>query len=45
MGCVSAVSTALKNCEGVGEIDIKAGEQDFTVHFDSKKIDAISTVG
>lgn len=31
---------ALKDAEGVGNIEIKAGEADFTVHFDSKKTKA-----
>ena len=38
MGCVTAVRGALANVPGVGKIDIKAGDPDFTVHFDSKKI-------
>ena len=30
--------SALKPVAGVGTIDIKAGDPDFTVHFDSKKV-------
>lgn len=29
---------ALAGVPGVGNIDIKAGDKDFTVHFDGKKI-------
>lgn len=31
--------SALEGAEGVGKIEIKAGDKDFTVHFDSKKTD------
>jgi len=30
----------LEGAEGVGKIDIKAGTDDFSVHFDSKKTSA-----
>lgn len=36
--------SALKDVEGVGNIDIKAGDKDFTVHFDSKKTKAETIV-
>lgn len=29
---------ALGKVDGIGEIAIKAGDKDFTVHYDSKKI-------
>jgi copper chaperone CopZ len=32
------VRGALSKVDGVGEIAIKAGDKDFTVHYDSKKI-------
>ncbi|MGK0155019.1 MAG: copper chaperone CopZ [Neolewinella sp.] len=32
--------SSLEGVEGVGKIDIAAGNADFTVHFDSKKIKA-----
>lgn len=32
--------SSLEGVEGVGLIDIKQGPDGFTVHFDSKKIDA-----
>tara|TARA_R110002094_G_scaffold96474_5_gene97643 strand:+ start:592 stop:750 length:159 start_codon:yes stop_codon:yes gene_type:complete len=34
------VRSSLKGIEGVGEIVIAPGPDGFTVHFDSKKIDA-----
>jgi hypothetical protein len=38
------VRGALANVPGVGTIDIKAGDPDFTVHFDSKKVTADAIV-
>ena len=29
--------SALKGVDGIGKIDIKPGDADFTVHYDSKK--------
>lgn len=29
---------ALAKVDGIGDIAIKAGDEDFTVHFDSKKV-------
>jgi len=33
------VRGALGNLDGIGRIDIKAGDPDFTVHYDSTKFD------
>ena len=30
--------SALKNVDGIGPIEIKAGDPDFTVRYDSKKL-------
>jgi len=38
------VRSALEGVEGVGNIDIKAGDKDFTVHFDSEKTKAETIV-
>lgn len=35
---------ALAKVEGIGEIAIKAGDKDFTVHFDSKKVQPAAIV-
>jgi len=32
------VRGALSKVDGIGEISIKAGDPDFTVHYDSKKV-------
>lgn len=36
--------SALGPVAGVGAIDIKAGDPDFTVHFDSKKVSQAAIV-
>jgi len=38
------VRGALSKVDGVGQIDIKAGDKDFTVHYDSKKINPADMV-
>ena len=38
MGCVTIVHGALDKVPGIGEIAIKAGDKDFTVHYDNTKI-------
>lgn len=38
------MSSALDGVEGVGKIEIKAGDKDFTVHFDSTKTKAETIV-
>ena len=35
---------ALSKVDGVGEIAIKAGDPDFTVHYDSKKVQPAAIV-
>ena len=32
------MSRALKGVDGIGKVDIKAGPDGFTVHYDSKKV-------
>ncbi|MBL8735049.1 MAG: hypothetical protein JNL12_01350 [Planctomycetes bacterium] len=38
--CVAGVRKHLANVAGVGEVDYVEGAKDFTIHFDSKLIDA-----
>ncbi len=38
--CVAGVRKHLANVAGVGAVDYVEGAKDFTVHFDSKQIDA-----
>ena len=36
--CITAVRGALDKVPGIGEIAIKKGDKDFTVHYDNTKI-------